>query len=266
MFVTLILSLVVDFDRMMTHLQDSNQSHMRVKVKKVPPRASSTRGKPTQACPCANRAARIEPLPADNGRSLAQIVISSGMLSIRLSEVTRVKGPFEQVPLCRDASKRKRALRKDRTSLCLSILERLRACAKYRERTSKARVPPRPVTPTSWMRKLLRRLAGKRHQGVLPCCTSPFRIRGGPQRSSSMHSRDVSSARLASAFAPASRARKQGWLVTRTPMSVSGWRSVLSADLSLGVGPSFACGRPRGCGERDCFPASKAFVEYQAKQ
>ena len=75
----------------------------------------------------------------------------------------------------------------------------------------------------------------------------------------SMHLRDVSCARLASALAPASRPGTQGWLVTRTSMSVSRWQSVLlspqrrpGADLLVGIGLSFACRRARACGQQDC--------------
>ena len=54
--------------------------------------------------------------------------------------------------------------------------------------------------------------------------TEPLCVRGRPQCSQSMHSRDAPCAQLASATASASRPGKKGWLLTRTSMSISRWR------------------------------------------
>ena len=64
-------------------------------------------------------------------------------------------------------------------------------------------------------------------------------------------------ARLASATAPTSCPRSQKWsgdtnVDTGIEMAVGTLVACDSADLSLGVGLSFACGRARARGQQDC--------------
>ena len=117
--------------------------------------------KPRRACPWATGAARTKPLSADNGRPLAQVVISSGMLRTLQSEGKKAHVSHGKVLLNRFTKKELSA-----PALLFCVVEFLTGHAhvqKYRARTRTADVPPRPVPPTS----------------LSPCFCSPFRIRGG---------------------------------------------------------------------------------------
>ena len=77
-------------------------------AEKFPARASATLGNQAQPAPAPVEPREL-PLSAAYGRLLAQVVVSSGKLCIRLGEVKRGsrvarKGPLQQVPRCRDAS------------------------------------------------------------------------------------------------------------------------------------------------------------------
>ena len=67
-------------------IQETSVPHASQGVKKIPGARRPRAWKPRKACPWAVGAARTEPLPVVSERPLSQVVISSGMLCIRLRE------------------------------------------------------------------------------------------------------------------------------------------------------------------------------------
>ena len=158
-------------------------------------------------------------------------------------------------------SEGKKALRKAAQALGVLLTRMLMFRTRARHKRAVRSLRTRQPSTVLLRLKLLRRLAEiEVQQYVILCFSSPFHIRGSPQCSLSVHSRDVSCARLANAFAPASCPRKQGWRVTRTSMSASRWLSVLWSPETASTKPGSSLRTTR------LLPASRASLEYQAKQ
>ena len=184
--------------------------------------------KPRSACLWATGATRTEPLSADNERPLAQVVISSGMLRIRLGQRKKAHVSHGKVVLnrfhCVATHQKEKEVSVRAALFC--VVEFLTSYA-HVQNIASAHERPKCLPSNIFKWKTAQKTWREKKSTVrLIMLHFAFPHSRQVEVFPAMHSRDVSRARLASACAPASRPRKQGWLATRASLRASRWRSV----------------------------------------